>query len=130
MANERPFILWRLCCFGGLLVGRGWDMAAFWIATVYSIYAALFSVDFQSSVLRAIHVDPDKRLAIWGFGLAAFFLYAGFRAWDDGQKVIERLSVPDELAAAIRAQTSEMKSQALRQSLRDFVHNWVETDQK
>jgi hypothetical protein len=108
-------------------MGRGWDLAAFWVATVYSIYAALFSVKFQGYVLRTIHVDPDKRLAIWGFGLAAFFLYAGFRAWDDGQKRIEKIDRSAEVAAAIRAQTSQAHSDAVSRDLQQKIRDYSKT---
>lgn len=64
-------------------MGRGWDVAVFWIATAYSIYTVIAPTEIQSRLLRAVHIDPSHRLALLGFGLAAFFLYAGFRAWND-----------------------------------------------
>ena len=82
-----------------LLVGHGWDMSAFWIATVYSVWTVVVPLDVQRKVMLAVHVDPAQRLVIWGFGLAAFFLYAGFRAWDGeriARETAEKAS-PEEL---------------------------------
>ena len=73
----------RLFRYARLLVGHGWDTVAFWIATVYSVYSFVVPISFQKRVLEAVDIDPSQRLAIWGFGLAAFFLSAGFRTWSD-----------------------------------------------
>jgi len=78
---EQASVYRRLYLYGRLLVGHGWDTAAFWIATAYSIYTFVVPIHIQQRVLLAINIDPHHRLAIWGFGLAAFVLYAGFRAW-------------------------------------------------
>jgi hypothetical protein len=89
----------RLYQYGALLVGHGWDMSAFWIATVYSIWTVVVPLDVQRKVMLAVHVDPAQRLVIWGFALAAFFLYAGFRAWDEeriARETAEKAS-PEEL---------------------------------
>ncbi len=83
--RESTSLLPRLYRYGAVLVGHGWNMAAFWIATVYSVWTVVMPLDVQKKVMLAIHVDPAQRLAIWGFGLAAFFLYAGFRAWNDAE---------------------------------------------
>src|SRR6266851_3499230 len=69
-----------------------------------------------------IHVDPHQRLAIWGFGLAAFFLYAGFRAWSDECEQTKafqnnRLNAGSELGTALREHTSEMRIGRLRADL-------------
>jgi hypothetical protein len=58
-------------------------MIAFWIATAYSAFTVAAPDSWQRHFLLAIRIDPNQRLAVWGFGLAAFFLYAGFRAWSE-----------------------------------------------
>jgi hypothetical protein len=83
-------------------VGHGWNAAAFWIATVYSIYAATTPAKFQARVLATFHIDPQQRLAFWGFGLAAFFLYAGYRAWSQENDRCEQLVV-DNAAPSLPA---------------------------
>jgi hypothetical protein len=75
----------RMFRFGRILVGHGKDMIAFLIATAYSVFTVLAPESLQRHFLLLIHVDPNQRLAVWGFGLAAFFLYAGFRAWGDAE---------------------------------------------
>jgi hypothetical protein len=42
--------------------------------------------------MLAVHIDPSQRVVILGFGLAAFFLYAGFRAWDEEHAIVEKTS--------------------------------------
>ena len=81
-------------------MGRGFDMAAFWIATVYSIWTFAVPLDIQRKAMIAVHVDPSQRLVIFGFGLAAFFLYAGFqlgtkntRLWNGFPKVPQQPSL-------------------------------------
>jgi hypothetical protein len=81
-------------------------MLAFWIATVYSIYTVIVPVDFQRKMLLTVHIDPSQRLVILGFGLAAFFLYAGFRAWDSEHAIVERTS---ESATAKQIETLRAK---------------------
>ncbi len=99
-------------------MGRGWDMAAFWIATAYSIYTFVVPIPIQHRVLLAINVDPHQRLVIWGFGLAAFFLYAGFRAWEAEHRTVERLqkagAVP-ALAGEVERLRTELDQRALRE---------------
>jgi hypothetical protein len=88
-AGERKLeqtLLRRIWTYAKLLVGRGWDTVAFLVATVYSIYAFFVPVETQKHVLRLLHIDPSQRLAVWAFGLAGFFLYAGFRAWNESEK--------------------------------------------
>jgi hypothetical protein len=73
----------RVCRYASLLVGRGWQIAAFLIATVYSVYTFAMPLKWQEAKLRSCRIDPTQRYAVLGFGLSVFFLYAGFRAWDD-----------------------------------------------
>lgn len=43
-------------------------------------------VAFQERILTIVNIGLIYRLAIGGFGLAGFFLYAGFRAWDEAEE--------------------------------------------
>jgi len=61
-------------------------MIAFWIATAYSVFTVAAPDSWQRHFLLAIRIDPNQRLAVWGFGLALFFFYAGFRAWSDAEE--------------------------------------------
>lgn len=79
-------------------MGSGWNMAAFWVATAYSIYTVVAPTEIQSRLLLVVHVDPSYRLAVWGFGLAAFFLYAGFRAWNGEYQLAEHGRLELEVA--------------------------------
>jgi hypothetical protein len=106
---ERSSPFWRIYRYGRLLIGRGFDMAAFWIATVYSIWTFAVPLDVQRKAMIAVHVDPSQRLVIFGFGLAAFFLYAGFRAWDEEHAIVERLS-ESTTAIELRALRTELES--------------------
>ena len=90
---EQAFFFRRLFRYGVLLVGHGWDVLAFWIATVYSIWVGVMPLDIQKKAMLAIHIDPAQRLAIWGCVLAAFFLYAGFRAWNDVERELAERSL-------------------------------------
>lgn len=105
----------RIYFFGRLLVGHGWEVAAFWIASAYSVYAVVVPTEIQARVLAAVHVDPKQRLAIWGFGLAAFFLYAGFRAWSGERE--DRLSQsavePSKLMEQLQSLRSEFDARKL-----------------
>ncbi len=95
-------------------MGHGWDTAAFWIATAYSIYTFVVSIHIQQRVLLAINIDPHQRLAVCGFGLAAFFLYAGFRAWSDERELhrIAAVSVADP-KAVVHVQCSGRQASVL-----------------
>jgi hypothetical protein len=69
-------------------------------------------IDFQKRAMLALHIDPIHRLAIWGFGLAVFFLYAGFRAWDEERAIAEQFSegaMAKELEA-LRTEIDEIHS--------------------
>jgi hypothetical protein len=93
-------------------MGHGWAALAFWVATVYSIWAAVVPIQIQKRAMLAAHIDPTQRLAIWGFGLAVFFLYAGFRAWDEERAIVERTSegaMAKELGT-LRAELDEIHS--------------------
>jgi hypothetical protein len=111
----------RLFLYTSVLVRLGWKSIVFWIATVYSIYAATVPAADQEALLKVIHVDPNHRLAIWGFGLALFFLDAGFKAWDDA----EHDGPHGELA---RAQTALAREQL--QDLRNKRKRDAESDLK
>jgi hypothetical protein len=108
-------MLSRLFRYARLLVGHGWNTAAFWIATVYSIYSVVAPEEFQRRVLTRVHINPSQRLAVWGFGLAGFFLYAGFRAWGDEHWIADNLkSERDASASALSRHLSEGTAQTLQ----------------
>ncbi len=86
--REQSSLYRRLFRYGKIVVGHGWETLVFWVATVYSLYTVFASVEFQKRVLMAVHIDPNQRFAVLGFGLAAFFFYAGFRAWSEAEGLI------------------------------------------
>jgi hypothetical protein len=127
MADERPFILWRIGRFARLLVGNGWRAVAFLVGSAYSVYVYLAPVDLQNRVLAAVHVAPEWRLAVWGWAVTLLFFWASFATWDGERAEVERLSAPNEVAAAIRTQTAEAHAEAVRRDLQQKIRDYSET---
>jgi hypothetical protein len=89
----------RLYKFGGLLVGHGWNATALLDCHgVLDLYRHS-APEVQGKVLAAIHIDPQQRMALWGFGLAVFFLYAGYRAWSEEYGNNERLVLENAISS-------------------------------
>jgi hypothetical protein len=135
MAAEQSSLYGRLFRYGRLLVGHGWDTAAFLIATAYSIYTAVTPVELQQSVLRAVHIDPSYRLAVWGFGLALFFLYAGFRAWNEAESDGSHGDLARAQTALAREQLQDLlerraaeKEAAVKSKIRRYLDGSEEDD--
>lgn len=95
---EQPSLFQRLFRYGRLLMGHGKDLVVFWIATASSIWTALAPASWQRHLLLAIHIPPDQRLVVLGFGLAGFFLYAGFRVWSAEQQPTSIHSLHEQIA--------------------------------
>jgi hypothetical protein len=114
VAVEEPSIYARPFLYARVLLRHGWKTIVFWIATIYSIYATLVPSEDQEAVLKRIHVDPKYRLAIWGFGLALFFLYVGFRAWNEADS-----AGPQGELARVQTALAREQLQTLREQRRD-----------
>ncbi len=105
----------RLYLYASLLVGHGWETAAFWIASAYSIFNVVAPDWLQRKFFLLIHVDPGERLAVLGFGLAAFFLYAGFRTWSAEYQDKLALGADNQLSKKVDALEQQLAERKLRE---------------